>query len=100
MFLLAWSFNLMNFLGNIVSIMRPEGEGPSAVADEVGVIVCNTEIVELLLPTGQPQRCDRHALTQVQTYNPITRFQLSRRRPALAEDIKRMLRWGTLMSQT
>ena len=54
MFLLAWSSNLMNFLGNVVSIMRPEGEGPRGVADEVGVVVRNTEIVELLLPTGQP----------------------------------------------
>jgi len=45
--------------------MRPEGKSPGAVADEVGMIVRNTEIVELLLPTGQPQRRDRYALTEV-----------------------------------
>gem|GEM_PF-5410424 len=62
------------------------------IADEVGVVVRNTEIVELLLPTGQPQRRDRHALPRVQDYNAITRFQLPRRRPTLAEDIERVLR--------
>jgi hypothetical protein len=48
-----------------IDIMRPEGKSPGAVADEVGMIVRNTEIVELLLPTGQPQRRDRYALTEV-----------------------------------
>jgi len=50
---------------SIVLIMRPEGKSPRAVADEVSVIVRNTEIVQLLLPSGQPQRCDRHALMGV-----------------------------------
>ena len=45
--------------------MRPDAEVPMRIADEVGVVVRNTEIVELLLPTGQPQRRDRHALMEV-----------------------------------
>jgi hypothetical protein len=51
------------------------------------VVVCNTEIVELLLPSGQPHRRNRHALPRVQAYNPITRLQLSPRRPAFAKDV-------------
>ena len=70
--------------------MCPNGEGPTFVADEVGVIVRDAEVVNLCELFGRADRHDGNKFAG-KGRQFITGRQFARRCPALAQHVERML---------
>jgi hypothetical protein len=70
--------------------MRPDAEAPLVAADEVGMVVGNSQIVNRRYLGCFPNLLQAHGNTFVR-YQPIACLQFLGATPALAQEIKRML---------
>jgi hypothetical protein len=73
--------------------MRPDREGPGVVADEVGAVVRDAEVVNYLPLTGVVYLAEGDTVTQ-QREEAISGFEAPRRRPAFPFDIEGVFRGG------
>ena len=73
-----------------IRIVRPDGEGPVFVADEVGVEIGDAEVVNLCELFGRADRHDGNKFAG-KGRQFITGRQFARRCPALAQHVERML---------
>ena len=73
--------------------MCPGGEGPGVVADEVGTVVCDAEVVDHLPRAGVVHLAQRHTVTE-EGEEPIGGLETARGRPAFPFHIKGVFRGG------
>ena len=74
-------------------IMRPGGEGPGGVADEIGAVVRDAEVVDHLPRAGVVYLTEGDTVTQ-QREQPIPGLETARGCPAFACDIEGVFRGG------
>ena len=75
----------------LTSIMRPEREAPGLVADEVGMIIGNAEVVNLRVAARRADGADRDTRARVQAGDAVADSQFTGRGPALAPAVEGML---------
>jgi len=76
-----------------VRIMHPDREGPGVVADKIGAVVRDAQVVNYLPRTGVVYLAEGDTVTQ-QREQPIPGFEAPRRRPAFPFDIEGVFRGG------
>jgi hypothetical protein len=73
--------------------MHPDREGPGVVADKIGAVVRDAQVVNYLPRTGVVYLAEGDTVTQ-QREQPIPGFEAPRRRPAFPFDIEGVFRGG------